>query len=279
MYDGPYVIRGIIRTNAYAIEDLEGSYIGAYNSRQIRPHREPQHKPVAEEREEILGEGQVRMLRAIKPGEKLDAVFRERHELQSTTQFLKKHKGKNGTYREKNPMTGDKTEKSHINTYLRSINQKGESIGQKGESNSYPEKEKEDISIKECETWNIERYQRELKKQGKEDIYRLERFNDRLPIYGGKRGIYNHLTRQFREINQDWPKDDSGLERLVTSSQEEIESANKKQRRNQTRDAEYTNALEEEIVEHSNGEKHSYNMEAEGKTVRHFELRPEPESI
>lgn len=43
VYDGPYVILREIRRNAYLIGDENGSAIGIYNSRQIRPHRETRY--------------------------------------------------------------------------------------------------------------------------------------------------------------------------------------------------------------------------------------------
>ncbi|XP_067209970.1 CAP-Gly domain-containing linker protein 1-like [Linepithema humile] len=49
VYDGPYRIREVIRRNAYLIESLDGDVIGAYNARQMRPHREPLLKESTEE--------------------------------------------------------------------------------------------------------------------------------------------------------------------------------------------------------------------------------------
>lgn len=40
LYEGPYRVNAEIRPNAYLIEDDEGNILGAYNSRQLRPHRE-----------------------------------------------------------------------------------------------------------------------------------------------------------------------------------------------------------------------------------------------
>lgn len=47
VYDGPYVIQKEIRKNAYLIGDTEGNVLGAYNSRQIKPHREAELNPEA----------------------------------------------------------------------------------------------------------------------------------------------------------------------------------------------------------------------------------------
>ncbi|XP_012542751.2 uncharacterized protein LOC105840381 [Monomorium pharaonis] len=45
VYDGPYRILRVLRKNAYLIGDDEGNVIGAFNARQIRPHRESQFRP------------------------------------------------------------------------------------------------------------------------------------------------------------------------------------------------------------------------------------------
>ncbi|XP_018405229.1 PREDICTED: uncharacterized protein LOC108781678, partial [Cyphomyrmex costatus] len=39
VYDGPYRIRNVVRRNAYELEQLNGTFFGVYNSRQLRPHR------------------------------------------------------------------------------------------------------------------------------------------------------------------------------------------------------------------------------------------------
>ncbi|KMQ83166.1 retrotransposable element tf2 protein type 3 [Lasius niger] len=48
VYDGPYVVRAEVRKNAYLVEDGEGTTLGTFNSRQIKPHREAKLKPIAE---------------------------------------------------------------------------------------------------------------------------------------------------------------------------------------------------------------------------------------
>ncbi|KYN21241.1 hypothetical protein ALC57_06387 [Trachymyrmex cornetzi] len=44
VYDGPYRVPDIIKPNAFMIENLDGNIIGVFNSRQLKPHREPHYK-------------------------------------------------------------------------------------------------------------------------------------------------------------------------------------------------------------------------------------------
>lgn len=46
MYEGPYQIKEEIRPNAYLIKDLDGRTIGVYNSRQLKPHKDPKYKEI-----------------------------------------------------------------------------------------------------------------------------------------------------------------------------------------------------------------------------------------
>lgn len=48
MYDGPYVIHSEVRPNAYVVGNEDGDAIGVFNSRMLRPHREPKLKSAAE---------------------------------------------------------------------------------------------------------------------------------------------------------------------------------------------------------------------------------------
>lgn len=41
LYEGPYRIKGQVKPNAYLIVNEDGKTLGIYNSRQLRPHREP----------------------------------------------------------------------------------------------------------------------------------------------------------------------------------------------------------------------------------------------
>lgn len=54
LYDGPYVIKEIIKPNVYLIADQESEVVGVYNSRQIRPHREPILRTLTDRRETAL---------------------------------------------------------------------------------------------------------------------------------------------------------------------------------------------------------------------------------
>lgn len=46
VYEGPYIVMREIRTNAYLIGNEEGNTVGVYNTRQLKPHREPKLKPI-----------------------------------------------------------------------------------------------------------------------------------------------------------------------------------------------------------------------------------------
>lgn len=48
VYEGPYRVRQVVRRNPYLIETMEGEVLGVYNSRQLRPHRQPRLKPKTE---------------------------------------------------------------------------------------------------------------------------------------------------------------------------------------------------------------------------------------
>lgn len=54
LYDGPYVIKEIIKPNVYLIADQESEVVGVYNNRQIRPHREPILRTLTDRRETAL---------------------------------------------------------------------------------------------------------------------------------------------------------------------------------------------------------------------------------
>lgn len=56
VFDGPYRVHSIIRRNAYLIENL-GHVIGAFNSRQIKPHREAKLR----ERESEIDQQEIRL--------------------------------------------------------------------------------------------------------------------------------------------------------------------------------------------------------------------------
>lgn len=49
LYEGPYIIDSRVRQNAYLVEKLDGTKLGTYNSRQLRPHREAKFKVRSEE--------------------------------------------------------------------------------------------------------------------------------------------------------------------------------------------------------------------------------------
>lgn len=46
VYESSYQIKEEIRPNAYLIEDLDERTIGVYNSRQLKPHKDPQYKEI-----------------------------------------------------------------------------------------------------------------------------------------------------------------------------------------------------------------------------------------
>jgi len=52
VYEGPYQILKEIRRNVYLVGDLEGQPIGAFNTRQIRPHRKAKYEKENENSEE-----------------------------------------------------------------------------------------------------------------------------------------------------------------------------------------------------------------------------------
>jgi len=196
VYQGPYKIKEIIRKNAYLIEDLDGQTIGTYNSRQLRPHREPKLKQYREhERGETIEREPVRRTETIKINEE-PKIHNGPSEKNSRDKLKEKNLSRDKGKEDEKHRSKKKNKNRRENEDLRRIEvvklRPIESLRYKHLRENTRKSDEASIEIKEEIASNEERENTKC--------YALEKYDERLTEINGEPCAYNYRECKARKV-------------------------------------------------------------------------------